>query len=531
MSIPETKASVADALAEAIAAAGVRFAFGHPGGEVVVVIDALRRHGIPFLLTHHETTAAFMALGSGELTGIPGVCIGTLGPGATNLITGVASAYLERAPLLAITGALSTAAPSGTTHQALDLNALYRPVTKVTTEVTAENARGVIRAALSATQTARRGSVHLSVPANVAALTVLDDRSRSEPTGVASMPGADAISRARAMLGSAARPAIVVGLGAVQAGAAPAVRSLAHALGAPVASLPKAKGVFPEDDPLYVGALEMAGDDLVVELLQDADALVLVGVDPVEFDKPWRLTAPVVYVDEVPNKDPYYPADVELVGDVAATVAALADGAPRSGWGDVAARQRARIHDHIRGDRARLHPRDVVDAVRAAIPRDGIATSDVGAHKMLVGQAWSTFEPRSFFMANGLSSMGYAIPVAAAVRLHDSSRPVVAFVGDGGLSMYLGELETLVRLGLDLLVVVFADQSLELIRRAQLRREVPVGGVSFANPDFAALSRAYGIESAEVETSRELDRVLPHLIASPGVRLLAVDIDGDDYRF
>jgi acetolactate synthase I/II/III large subunit len=530
MPVPHSNASVADAMAEAIAAAGVRVAFGHPGGEVVVLIDALRRHGVRFLLTHHENAAAFMALGHGELTGIPGVCVATLGPGATNMVTGVASALLERAPLLALTGALSTAAPPGTTHQALDLNALYSPVAKRSSEVTAENATAVISEALRVARTPRRGSVHLSLPANVA---TADAHTAAEVPRVVEAVRIDpqAMARARALLQSASRPAIVIGLGAVQTAAAGSLRALAHAMNAPVATLPKAKGVFPEDDPLFAGALEMAGDDLVVEFLARADALVLVGVDPVEFDKPWRLSAPVVYVDEVPNGDAYYPADVELVGDIPAVLAALAQHARRSTWDDgAAARLRADTRAHIRPDLKRLQPRDVVDLVRAAMPRDAIATSDVGAHKMLVGQAWPAFEPRSFFMANGLSSMGYAIPVAAAVRLLEPTRAVAAFVGDGGLSMYLGELETLVRAKLDLLIVVFADRSLELIRRAQLRREVPVADVTFSNPDFGALGRAFGIQCAEVETSTELASAVPTLAAARGIRLLAVRIDGDDYR-
>jgi acetolactate synthase-1/2/3 large subunit len=528
----QTNGSVAEALADTIFATGVRIAFGHPGGEVVLLIDALRRRGIRFLLTHHETPAAFMALGHGDLTGIPGVCISTLGPGATNLVTGVASALLERAPVVALTGALSTAAPAGTSHQLLDLNALYAPVTKLSREVTAKNAHEAIRTAIRAAQEPRRGSVHLSIPSDVAGSTAGGPGRDPTPRNPTAAPDTAALARARSILGAASRPAIIVGLGAVQAGAAGAVRSIAHALNAPVATLPKAKGAFSEDDPLYVGALEMAGDDLVVEFLSAADALVLVGVDPVEFDKPWRLSAPVLYIDEVPNIDGYYPAEVELVGDISAVLTALGEGARRSGWdGRATQQQRVRVRAHIRTDGARLQPRDVVDAVRAALPRSAIATSDVGAHKMLVGQAWTSFEPRSFFMANGLSSMGYSIPVAATARLIHPDRPVVAFVGDGGLAMYLGELETLVRADLDLLIVAFADRSLELIRRAQLRREVPVDGVSFSNPDFPSLGRAFGIQSVEVASAQELGRELPRLLGGRGVKLLAAAIDGDDYRF
>lgn len=525
--------SVADVLARTIASAGIRFAFGHPGGEVVLLIDALRRNGVPFLLTHHEASAAFMALGHGEITGKPGVCVATLGPGATNLLTGVASGLLERAPLLALTGALSSAAPAGTTHQALDLNALYRPVTKASWAVTADDAGPKVRSALDLTRRPRRGSVHLSVPADVAASRAVTDEDPAGPSQPA-LAGRDpdAIDRAIRILAVASRPAIIVGLGAVQTHSAEPVVALARALRAPVATLPKAKGVFPEDDPWFAGTLEMAGDDLVVEFLTDADAIIAVGVDPVEFDKPWRLQAPVIRVDELPDPDGFVPIDVDLVGDVPATLQRLAQAGRPSSWpSDSTASLRARLRDLLRPHGARLHPTDVVDAVRAALPREAIATSDVGAHKMLVGQAWSSYAPRTFFMANGLSSMGYSIPVATAACLLRPDRPVVAFVGDGGLTMYLGELETLVRAGVDLLIVVFADRSLELIRRAQLRREVPTEGTSFSDPDFSALGSVFGITCVEVDTKAALERALPSLLVRRGVRLLAVRIDGADYRF
>jgi acetolactate synthase-1/2/3 large subunit len=174
---------------------------------------------------------------------------------------------------------------------------------------------------------------------------------------------------------------------------------------------------------------------------------------------------------------------------------------------------------------------EVVRAVRAALPPNTIAVSDVGAHKMVVGQAWEARRPLTFFMANGLSSMGYSVPLAAAATMIRPRRPVVSFVGDGGLSMYLGELETLARLKLDLLMVVFADGRLELIRRAQARRKVPYAGTSFGNPDFEALGRAFGIATYRANSVAELDSVLPRVTAATGVRLLAAEIDGDDYRF
>jgi len=530
--------SVADVIAAAIAATGVRMAFGHPGGEVVVQIDALRRAGVEFLLTHHENTAAFMAAGYGELTGTPGVCVATLGPGATNMVTGAASALLERAPVLMLTGALASGASPGTTHQALDLNALYAPVTRQSIGVTPENAVDAIESAIAQAATRPQGPVHLAIPADVATAPVAAPSGRPDVRGASTPTSANtqALARARRLIAGSRRPVAIVGLGARHAGADEALNTLIDRLGAAAATLPKAKGIVPEDGPRFVGVLEMAGDDLVIDLLREADLILTIGLDVVEFDKPWRLMAPVIRIDSIPDADHYYPVEVDLVGDIASLLRTLAPNGASPGW-DVSALEshRERLAAFVAETRDRersgsVHPLDVVEEVRAATPRTAIATCDVGAHKMLVGQCWKTYAGRRFFMANGLSSMGYSIPTATAIRLHDPSVPVVAFVGDGGLGMYLGELETLVRARVDLCIVVFADESLELIRRSQLRRGVPTEGTSFENPDFEAIGRAFGVTVEEVDSSADLRRRVDRVVAASGVRLLAAHIDRDDYR-
>lgn len=525
---------IADGIASVVADAGALFAAGHPGGEVVVLIDALEQRGVRFVLTHHENTAAFMACGFGELTGRPGVCVATLGPGATNMATGVASAYLERAPVLAFTGDLAAGAAPGTTHQRLDLVAMYAPIAKRSVRLTRENAISETEDAVAECLAERPGPVHLAIPADVASLDVGDvvPQARARPRRRAATIDMAVVAKARERIGRSRRPAIIAGIGAIRADGSKAITALAHRLGSPVTVPPKAKGLLSEDDPLFAGVLEMAGDDLVVDFLKSADLLLVAGLDVVELDKPWRLEAPIIHIDGFPNDDRYYDADIEHVGPIAQILAALAEGAARSGWSEAElAAHRAHLASFVRPQGARLQPWQVVDAVRQCLPRTAIAASDVGAHKMLVGQAWRTYAPRSFFMANGLSSMGYGIPVAMAARLALPDQPAVAFVGDGGISMYLGEIETAVRLGLDLLIVVFVDDSLELIRRSQIRRSIRPIGTSFANPDFEALARSYGAIGYRASSKADLDRALQRALESGGVRILAAEIDGDDYRF
>ena len=524
---------IADAVANLAVDAGVKVAFGHPGGEVAEFIGALEKSGIAFVLTRHETQAAFMAGGIGEITGLPGMCVSTLGPGATNMVTGVASALLERAPVIALTADIAASAPSGTTHQVLPLHELYRPVVKRSLAVTAKTAPAEIASLMACSIAPRPGPVHLSLASDVAEmqtptdgrLAALDPTADSGPIDVAG---------ASEMISAAGRPAILAGLGAVQAGARPALLALARRLGAPVAVLPKAKGAVPEDEPLFLGVLEMAGQELVVEALRQADLVIAVGLDPVEMDLRWPFTVPVIHLDWLSNEAQYYPVELELRGNPAALIDhLLSEDLGRSHrWAEPEiARSRAELTAYVRPGAGGLQPWQVIDAVRQALPRDAIATCDVGAHKILVGQAWTAYQPRTFFMANGLSSMGYALPTAAAACLTRPDADVVAFVGDGGFGMYLGDLETLVRIGSRILIIVFADSTLELIRRSQERRGLPESGTSFNNPDFIELGRAFGIPAAQVDSLVDLDKALERLVTAPGVRLIAAHIDGLDYQF
>jgi acetolactate synthase-1/2/3 large subunit len=516
---------------------GTTWAFGHPGGEVITFIDALREAGIRFVLTRHEATAAFAAGGYAELTGRPGLCVATLGPGATNLVTGVASALLERAPLVALTGRLAEGAPPGTTHQDLPLTELFTSVSKGSWVVSAEPT-ATTRIAVATALAERPGPVHLALAADVAARPVVmsppRDAAGSNEPGVERHPGGPdpaTLDRARRLLSEARRPAIVTGLTTARMRVEDAVRGAAETLGAPVATTPKAKGVVPEDHPLFLGVLDMAGDALVGEVLERADLILALGCDVVELDRAWSWPAPVIHVDVGANVDGYYGAEVELVGPIEVSLSQLLDGARPSSWDVTGIRQaRDAVIAFARHGKAPLQPWQVVERVQAGVPPGTLATCDVGAHKMIVGQLWRTNRPREFLMANGLSSMGYSIPTALAAHLVDPERPVVAFLGDGGLGMYLGELETLVRVEARLTIVVFADRSLELIRRSARRREIETHAVDFENPDFAALGRAFGIGSMEVETVAELDAAVARSVADDGVRLIAARVEGSDYR-
>jgi acetolactate synthase-1/2/3 large subunit len=272
-----------------------------------------------------------------------------------------------------------------------------------------------------------------------------------------------------------------------------------------------AKGVVPETHPLYAGTLDMACNAFVWDFLRGADLLLAVGFDAVELIKPWTLKAPTIHIDTVPNTDQIVTAETEIVGDIADILDALCDagGASRFTHAEIAA-HRARLRELYCAGRVagRLNPSDVVDAVRAAMPADTLVTTDVGSHKLLVGQGWTTHAPRSVLMTNGLSSMGFSLPAAITAKLLSPERPVVCFTGDGGLAMVQGELRVAASLKVAPVVVVFCDNSLNRIELKQLAKKYPSWGTRIDPTDIALLAQAMGGDGVGVDSMRGLEAAL-----------------------
>jgi len=538
--------TVAEAIAERLAREGLRHVFGLPGGETLDLLDAFRRRGVEFVLTRHESAASFAALATGELTGRPGVCMATLGPGATNLLSGVAAAALERAPVLALTAQLPRSRRETTPHQRVDLNALYTPVTKGSFRLDPGDALRTLEKALRLATAGRPGPVHIEIPSDVPKAPCADEIGTAllaggRPETASPQVSPDLCREAARMIAGAHRPVMLVGLGAKAAGQ-PAVTGLAEAGGLPTVVSPKAKGLISEGHPLFCGVIEMLGKSTVAEFVETADLCVYVGFDPVELDMLWEREVPGVWFDTVPDTDAYYRVDLELTGDVGAALKETAealrkeagdgaftgsDGASRAAAGREALARRL-------GGSARpglLSPAAIVEAVKAGTgsPRALVAT-DVGAHKFAVGQFWQSRWPGCFLMSNGQSSMGYGLPAAMAAKLLDREREVVAMVGDGGLGMYLGELETLARLGLGIPVVVFADGRLSLISIGQERRGYPSHGISLGPLDYRKLAEGSGGEGRVVSSAAELRREVAAAFGRRTFTLIAVPVDELLYR-
>jgi acetolactate synthase-1/2/3 large subunit len=472
------------------------------------------------VLARREGTAGLMAEASAMLTGLPGVCLSTLGPGSSNLVNAVASAWLDRVPMLAISGQIETRREPFFTHQVLDHGRLFAPVSKWTAAIQPHNAATLLRKAIRTAMAERPGPVHLTTAADVIGATATDDAVRLPPLAATEFPfavglgspAAAATDALAARLRDARRPAILAGIGAVRANASEPLARLAQSLGCPVVVAPMAKGVLAEDHPLYAGTLDMACNAFVWDFLAGCDLLLAVGFDAVELIKPWALDVPTIHIDATPNTDQVYPAELELVGPIGTILDALADGfrgEPRWRETEVRAHRDALAARYYAGRTAgRLNPTDVIDVVRRASPREAIATTDVGSHKLLVGQGWTTYAPRSTLMSNGLSSMGFSLPAAIAAKLVHPQRPVVCFTGDGGLAMVQGELRLAASLRVDPLVIVFCDNSLNRIELKQAQRSYPSWGTLLDETDLGRLAESMGCAGTMVDTPAELERAL-----------------------
>ena len=511
---------------------------GHPGGEVVDLIEGFRAAGLEFILTRHETSAAFMADAMACATGTPGVCVATLGPGATNLVTGVAQAYLDRSPVLAFSGQLPNDRYDITTHQRLDLGALFAPVTKWQAKISPRNAGDVIDRALRVSLRPRRGPVYLEVPSDVPRENVAEERRAPTfgtlplaPELLAAIDPGPAGAAAN-LLRQAKRPVVLVGMDANDEVIGSRLVAFAEEWSMPVIDSPKSKGVFPEDHPLFVGTIEMLGTARLFSLIDDCDLVLMIGFDPVEFDRDWTTTARVVHLNTVPNDDRYYRANVEIVGPINEAIdviRSLCPAEPKWPAADV-----RRVRDEFRAfvspSRSGLTAQQVLGALRDALPRDSIATCDVGYNKAVTGQCWTAYGAKTFFMSNGLSSMGYGLPAAMGLKLVHRDRAVACVLGDGGFAMTMPELETAKRLGLGIVVVVLADDALSQIKAGQERKGYPVTGTTFGALDYLSLARGFGATGYQVRTLAECRDAFAAARGATAPVLIAAHVDPSAYQ-
>jgi acetolactate synthase-1/2/3 large subunit len=537
-------ASTADLLAGYLHAAGVRHLFGYPGESVIDFLEAARHHGIEPVSAVREGTAAFMAQAAAMVTGQPGVCLSTLGPGSTAVLNGVASATLDRVPVLAVSGQIESNREQFFTHQVVDHGRMFAPATKLALRLEPASADTIIRKALRTATAERPGAVHLTVTADTW-LAPAGEAAVVLPPVSAAAGSVDVYGDGDPLrvLRAARHPVILAGIAALRCGAGPELAALAEQAGLPVVVSPMAKGTLPEDHPYFAGVLDMAGHRVIWELLAGADLILAAGFDPVELISPWSVRTPVLHLDTTPNTDQVYASAHELVGHVGAMLRWLAaqwPGEPRWSETEVAA-HRTRLRAAWRAGWApgRLNPSDVVTIARQAAPPDAIVTTDVGSHKIMAGQVWQARTPRSVLMTNGLSAMGFGVPAAIAAKLTWPERPVIALVGDGGFAMTATEMRIAAALGLPVVVVVFTDNSLNRIELRQQAMGYPPTGTRIGGSDLAAMAEAMGCDGLRADTPAALEKALADFgsrsraaAGSSGARPLVVEarIDPSQYE-
>ncbi len=526
--------SCAAAIAETLHEGGVRYVFGHPGGEVVDLIEALEKAGIRFVLTGHEAAAAFMASTVGRLTGTPGVCLATLGPGACNLVLGVGAAYLDRDPILAISARSPASRSVVSQKQNLSLNELFGPVCKWSVDLSKTGVRETITSALRVSTAAPAGPVYLTIPNDVAVDRASHGKGASTPDLTCGHSGSlDAIA---AVLNRAERPVGIVGVALDVTRDSAAVRRFFSQSQIPYVVLPQAKGIADEFGPGYLGTVaSAAGDAVLVNLIRRSDCLLGVGFDPVESAQDWHLRQPVYSLAgcSIAFGD-FMPAS-ECVGDVTILLDRLLEAyKTRATWTAADIRgARQGVADAIcpgTGAGANgLAPFHLVRELHETLPGETILSVDVGAHKMLVSQVWRAASPGTFLTSNGLSAMGYGLPSALAAALIRPGRPVAGVFGDAGFAMMVQELETARRLGLRPLLVVMCDRSLAIVKVAQAMRNIPYRGVDFLPVDWARVAEGFGARGVTVTTLEEMRRTGEAWLEKPELTVVAARVDEELY--
>jgi acetolactate synthase-1/2/3 large subunit len=532
-----TRYRAADAVARRLYDAGCRYAFGMPGGEVLTMVDALEAAGIRFVLAKHENAAAFMAEGVHHRTGAPAILVATVGPGALNGVNAVANALQDRVPMIVLSGAVDADEAQTYTHQVLDQQAVFRPITKASFSLVPAAAHVIADKAVAIATEGRPGPVHIDVPIGVADIEITAEHGPNRVDASPTAPAGRDLNKARKWLSEARRPLMVVGVDAMNEGAAPAIRETAETFGIPVVTTYKAKGMLPEDHPLSLGGagLSPLADKTLVPLVQQADLILCVGYDPIEMRPGWRnIWSPerqnIIDITAEPNHHYMHQSSVNFISHCGETLVALTSGIkPRDTWagGEINAAQAALKsafpRDTVWG------PAAVIDECRQVLPRDALATADSGAHRILLSQQWACYEPRGMMQSSALCTMGCALPLAIGAQLASPDRTVVSFSGDAGFLMIAGELATAAELGIKPIFVVFVDASLALIELKQRGRQMKNAGVDFGTHDFAAIGQAFGGAGHTVRSRAELRVALGAALTTDTFTVIAAQIEKGAY--
>ena len=505
--------NTADLLVECLEEEGVHYIFGIPGEENLSIMNALERSKIEFITVRHEQGAAFMADVYGRLTGKAGVCMATLGPGATNLITGVADADCDGAPLVAISGQVGTDKMHITAHQYLDLRSMFEPITRrAYTVVRPDTMAEITRLAFKYAEREKPGATFIDLPVNISHMPVADTERPMQRKAILSETALQSqIEAAAAMISYAKNPVILAGSSAIRNHASEMLTKFAETLKIPVINTMMAKGVIPFDNPYSLWTVGIPMEDYQTKVLERASLVIAIGYDIIEYaPAKWHLSqADIIHIDTMPadiNKN-YEPA-VEVVGDITDSLSRILEKAARLQKPTYALDIRRRMveeHEGYAGDLSfPVKPQKALIDCRRVMGEDDIVISDVGANKVWIARHYNCYKPNTCIISNGFATMGIAVPGAIAAKLVHPNKKVLAITGDAGFMMNCQEFETAYRLGTNFVTLIFNDCSYGLIKWKQDMQFGHHAYVDFTNPDFVKFAESVGAIGYRIEKTEDL---------------------------
>lgn len=526
--------NTADLLVECLEEEGVHYIFGIPGEENLSIMNALEHSKIEFITVRHEQGAAFMADVYGRLTGKAGVCMATLGPGATNLITGVADADCDGAPLVAISGQVGTDKMHITAHQYLDLRSMFEPITRrAYTVVRPDTMAEITRLAFKYAEREKPGATFIDLPVNISHMPVADTERPMQRKAILPETALQSqIEAAAAMISYAKNPVILAGSSAIRNHASEMLTKFAETLKIPVINTMMAKGVIPFDNPYSLWTVGIPMEDYQTKVLERASLVIAIGYDIIEYaPAKWHLSqADIIHIDTMPadiNKN-YEPA-VEVVGDITDSLSRILEKAARLQKPTYALDIRRRMveeHEIYASDLSfPVKPQKALIDCRRVMGEDDIVISDVGANKVWIARHYNCYKPNTCIISNGFATMGIAVPGAIAAKLVHPNKKVLAITGDAGFMMNCQEFETAYRLGTNFVTLIFNDCSYGLIKWKQDMQFGHHAYVDFTNPDFVKFAESVGAIGYRIEKTEDLLPTLEEAFAQDRPVIIDCPVD------
>lgn len=520
---------------------GVKYIFGVPGEENLQLLQAIKNSSIKFVVTRHEQGAGFMAATVGRLTGIPGVCLSTLGPGATNLVTSAAYAQLGGMPALFITGQKPIKKSKQGSFQIINTVEMFKPITKMTKQIiSGEMIPTLVREAFRLAKLERPGAVHLELPEDVAEEKVTGQPLVNHHTR---RPIAEekAVKKAVELIEKSKNPLVLIGAGANRKRTSQILTEFIEKTGIPFFTTQMGKGVVSEKHPQYLGTAALSENDYIHCAINKADLIINIGHDTIEkppFIMDRNDNKVVIHINFFPAiVDQIYFPQLEVVGDIANAIWQIGKLIRKQSTWDFEyfMKMQKYLNNHFQSitqkERYPYSPQQIVKIVRKNLQPEDIVTLDNGMYKIWFARNYHTLEQNTLLLDNALASMGAGLPSAMAAKIVFPDKKIVTICGDGGFEMNSQELETAKRLNLDLIIIVLRDNGYGMIKWKQESMGLDNFGLEFGNPDFVALAKAYGVNGYQVEKNGDLESILAKIMSKKGIHLIDVPIDySDNYR-